>query len=355
MSMYTIEKPLEGTFVYTLFGVQQPDDVQSPATENLIRTFSHLITGANCHLDQVTQDGIVSPGIGKTRIWIATWKSIADFEAWWESDSVIKFWSSLPPDAGMWREFVKVPYGRSQYKATQNRQDGQGVHFAHKPTEKNGYWGWIRDSIRELSKENRMDSPLLVPPIPERKASLKEKTLGRVTFNGFPDNLCFNLERQDLSEMTGAERGVWFDQFDQAACKWMDDLAHAAPEAGILTSRMCYDERLGTYKEGDSEFHKYNRKVELFYFMDLRSMERAGRSNKGHVALRNNILKTYGPGGIMSECGKVALWVQTNILKAPEIDAEYVGCVPGTGSMANQNHEAFQCQKEASPCQHAKA
>ncbi|KAK6837184.1 hypothetical protein RU639_001623 [Aspergillus parasiticus] len=320
MSMYTIEKPLEGTFVYTLFGVQQPDGFQSPAIESLIKTFSHLITGANCHLDQVTQDGIVFPGIGKTRIWIATWKSIADFEAWWESDSVIKFWSSLPPDAGMWREFVKVPYGRSQYKATQNRQDGQGVHFAHKPTEKNGYWGWIRDSIRELSKENRMDSPLLVPPIPEREASPKEKTLGRVTFNGFPDNLCFNLERQDLSEMTGAERGVWFDQFDQAAC---------------------LDGRSGSRspRSGNS---------------NIPSMERAGRSNKGHVALRNNILKTYGPGGIMSECGKVALWVETNIVKAPEIEAEYVGCVPGTGFMAYQNHEAFRCQKEASPCRRAK-
>ncbi|KAE8364585.1 hem-containing dehydratase protein [Aspergillus caelatus] len=343
--MYTIEKPLEGTFVYSLFGVQQPDGFQSPAVENLIRTFSHLMNDANCHLDQVTQDGILSPGLGKTRIWIATWKSIADFEAWWESDNVVKFWSSLPPDAGIWREFVKVPYGRSHYQATQNRQEGLGVHFPHKPAEKKGYWGWMRDSIGELSKENRMDSLLPTPPLPEREASLKEKRLGRVTVNGFPDNICFTLERQDLSEMTGVERGVWFDQFDQAVGKWMDDLSQAAPEAGILTSRMCYDERLGTYKEGGSEFHKHNRKIELFYFMDLRAMERLGRSNKGHVALRNNILKTYGPGGAMSECGKMALWVETNILKAPEIDAEYVGCVPGTGFMAYQNHEAFRCQK----------
>ncbi|KAL4803116.1 hem-containing dehydratase protein [Aspergillus unguis] len=343
--MYTIKRPPSGTFVYSLFGVQQPTSPISDKTKSQIKSLDCLLNSTDSHIDRVTQDGILLPGSGKTHIWLATWASPVQFEQRWGSHPVVDFWASLHDDAGVWREIIHVPFSRTQYKATQDWRAGQGVYFPHVPATKNGYWGWIRDSIEELSRENRMDTPVVEALVPQRPGVVdlsEEKVRGRVLMDTFPENLCFNLERQDLSRMVEGEKSVWFDQFDRAACKWMDDLTAAAPEAGILTSRMCYDESKGTYKEDESEFHKHTRKVELFFFKDLKSMERVGRSNKGHVQLRNNILQTYGPGGQMSECGKLALWVETSVLKASEIVAEYIGCVPGTGFLAYRNHEAFQ-------------
>ncbi|OJJ03999.1 hypothetical protein ASPVEDRAFT_152410 [Aspergillus versicolor CBS 583.65] len=342
--MFTIKTPPSSTLVYSLFGVQQPTSTVSDKTQSVIQSFDALLEGTDSYIDRVTHHGILAPGEGKTQIWLATWSSTAKFEQWWGSKPVVEFWASLPDDAGVWREIIHVPYTRTQYKTTQDWQAGQGTFAPHVLTTKNGYWGWIRDSIEELSKENRMDTPVVEALVPDRQVDLSEKVHGRVLIDTFPDNLCFNLERQDMSKMMEAEKSLWFDQFDQAVCKWMDDLMAAAPEAGILTSRMCYDETKGTYKEDESDFHKHTRKVELFFFKDLKSMERLGRSNKGHVGLRNNILQTYGPGGQMAECGKLALWVETSVLKASDIVAEYIGCVPGTGFLAYRNHEAFQRQ-----------
>lgn len=344
IEMFTFEKPTEGSFVYTLFGIQQLGDHQSAATKSLIESFDRLFKHTSCYLDRVTQDGIYLPGNdqGKTLVWIATWKTVAEFQAWWTSKDVTTFWASLPSDAGMWREFLTIPYSRSQYKSTQDRTVGLGAHYRHIPATKNGYWGWIRDSIDDVSKTNRFDSLLRPPPAPKRESVPATVVEGRVHMTSFPDNICFNLERQDLSQMTEEETKLWIDEFDEPVRKWMDDLAFALPEDGILSSRMCYDEKMGTYRSSKTVYHNYNMKVEPFYFIDLRAMERLGRSNKGHVEMRNRVLKTYGPGGSMFGVGRMALWVETSILKANEIEAEYVGCVEGTGFMAFRHHEAFQ-------------
>lgn len=340
--MYTIEKPCDGSFVYALFGVQLPGDNPSTTTESHIVALDSLIIEANCYLDRVTQDGVHVPGKGgKTQVWITTWKTVAQFETWWTTKEVVKFWASLPSDAGVWREFLTVPYSRSQYKATQDRQVGVGVHYSHVPATKNGYWGYIRDSIEEASRENRMDAPLPRPPLPKRPTTPGQFVPGRVHITSFPDNICFALERQDISELTNTEKAIWDEQFDGAVCQWMDDLAFARPEDGILNSRMCYDEKSGVYQTKHAEYHNYKKKLETFYFTDLRAMERIGRFNKGHVALRNNVLKTYGPGGSLFGIGRMALWVETCILKGHEMDAEYVGCADGTGFMAFRDHEAF--------------
>lgn len=341
--MWTIEKPAEGgSFVYSLFGVQLLGENKSATTISLIESFDALIKDTDCYLDRVTQDGIHLPGQGvQTQVWIATWKTVAQFEAWWTSSDVVAFWESLSSDAGIWREFLTIPYSRTQYKSTQDRKVGIGALHSHIPATKNGYWGWIRDSIDELSKENRMDTPLPKPPLLNQKSASDTVVAGRVHMTSFPDNICFNLERQDLSKMKSPETQIWADKFDDATCQWMDDLAFASPEAGILNTRMCYDEKLGTYQTKPMVYHNYNKKVETFYFTDLRAMERIGRFNKGHVALRSNVLKIYGPGGDLFQKGDMALWVDTSILKGHEIDAEYVGCAEGTGFMAFRDHEAF--------------
>ena len=360
--MYTIDTNPENSFTYALFGIQQLDRDQTIKPDSLIDTFSTLIQhqqeeqkGA-CFIDEVIQDGILAPGKGKTHIWIMTWKSSAQFMEWWTSTAVAKFWASLPNDAGMWREFLTIPYSRAQYKATSDWPTGLGSHYPHQPAVKNGYWGWIRDSIRETSRSGKEGKEReAVPRMDSNIVGLKgldgqalaaaplSKVNERIHITTFPDNICFNLERQDMSRMEAPEKEIWFNEFDTPVCQWMDDLAFAPPDAGIISSRMCYDQSSSTYQSRPGPvFHNYNKKVEPFYFTDLKAMEKSGMANKGHVALRNNILKTYGPGGVLSGgVGKMTLWVETSVLKASGMDAEYVGCVEGTGFMAYRDHEAF--------------
>ena len=78
-------------------------------------------------------------------------------------------------------------------------------------------------------------------------------------------------------------------------------------------------------------------------------MEKIGRSNKGHVVLRNNFLKDYCPGGKMADIAKLLLWVETSVVKKGEIECEYVGCLEGTGFMAYDKSDAFKSEVEAPP------
>ena len=40
--------------------------------------------------------------------------------------------------------------------------------------------------------------------------------------------------------------------------------------------------------------------------------------------------------------GKLLMWVEMGILKATEIEAEYIGCYDGTGFMAFEGNVGFQ-------------
>jgi hypothetical protein len=93
-----------------------------------------------------------------------------------------------------------------------------------------------------------------------------------------------------------------------------------------------FEPEKGTFRNPEPSSLNYNEKVQLFYFKDLRHMERIGRLNKGHVDLRKRFLEYYGPGGEMAS-GKICFWVETAVLKADEVECEYIGCVEGTGFM----------------------
>lgn len=108
----------------------------------------------------------------------------------------------------------------------------------------------------------------------------------------------------------------------------------AGPESGILDGRICYDPESSLFREGEPKALSYNKKVQLFYFKDLRQMEKIGRQNKGHVDLRKRFLEAYGPEGEMMT-GKISLRVETTVLKSCEMD---IGCAEGTGFMAFSSH-----------------
>lgn len=91
----------------------------------------------------------------------------------------------------------------------------------------------------------------------------------------------------------------------------------------------------------------YIRQAQLLFWLDLSYMERLGRYDKVHVKLRRDFTTSYGHGGDM-EGGDLLLWVDMGILKAEEIDAEYVGCYEGTGFLAHDGHPSFHSEQATS-------
>jgi hypothetical protein len=344
--MWGVDINPEQPFVYSIFGIQYMGDEPNLAQQARIDTFHSLITPSAEYIENIIQDN--SPSGSKTRIWLAYWKSLPSYKEWWERSDVAEFWNSLPPDAGTYREVLTVPSGRTQMGLSAEKTEGMAHVGTVTPyTSKIGYWKCYRDRYSEASEENRLESSLSTPPEPETATG--KIRAGRVRMNTFPDNLCFVVEGQDHSAIGEEEKSHWFENFDDSVTKWISDLETAGPAAGILDTRLCYAPSSGTYRNQSPVVLNYNRKVQLFYFLDHGYMEKIGRSNKGHVVLRNNFLKDYCPGGKMADIAKLLLWVETSVVKKGEIECEYVGCLEGTGFMAYDKSDAFKSEVEAPP------
>ena len=342
-TMWGVDFEEGGAFIYSVFGLQYETSFSREESTSLLTVFNELITASAPYLDNIIQDG---PGEYTTRIWLAYWPSPEIYSSWWESAPVKDFWAALPEDAGVWREVMTVSGRRTQFGTNKEQPNGLGSIAKMVPnTDKIFYWGCYRDRILEGSTKNRLTSPL--KECPARNASLENDgthiRLGHHNMTTFPDNLCFVVEGQDHSLISDAERQHWFDNFDGLVTRWMGDLQEAGPKAGILDAKLCYSGQSGTYREAHPAALNYNKKIQLFYFLDLQHMERIGRVNKGHVELRDSFMKSYCPVGPMGKDGQLTLWVETSVLKSNEIEAEYVGCVEGTGFMAYDQHNAFGC------------
>ncbi|KNG90828.1 hypothetical protein ANOM_000955 [Aspergillus nomiae NRRL 13137] len=252
------------------------------------------------------------------------------------NDPVTTFWDALPDDAGIYRETITVASDRTQYATNKPQNIGMGCLGPCAPlVDKTGYWGCYYHRIPAIASatgpEGRLPSPL--KGAPRRREDTRDIRHGRVRLTRFPENLCFVVEGQDHSGLTDVERETWFGKFDASATGWLSELQSAGSETGLLDKRMCYDPRSGRFRDGEPEEFGYNRKVQLFYFLDMECMERMGRMSKVHVRLRKDFLRAYGPGGELAETGGICLWVETSILKAGGLDCEYVGCWDGTGLM----------------------
>ncbi|RDW87946.1 hypothetical protein BP5796_03640 [Coleophoma crateriformis] len=337
--MYRVTFP-ESPIVYSIFGVQYVGDKPNENKQILIDTFDKLIHSSPAKKIENLEEDTLSEG--KSRIWLAYWISASSYESWWQTPDVVNLWATLPADAGMWREILTVPKGRLQQAVTQ--QTNEGLVSVGKDmvpyTDKTGYWGCYRDRYTDATPENRMDSPLKT--IPEAQASSLAIRPGRVRMAALPDNLSFVVEGQDHSSVPQTEKDHWFENFDAPVTKWINHLTGpAGHDAGMLKARVCYAPSSGQYRDALPKALNYNRKIQLFYFLDHGYMERSGKKERGHVDLRTNFMKSYCPAGIMGQVGKLLLWVETCILKGNEMECEYVGCWEGTGFLAYDQHKAF--------------
>ncbi|KAL4748892.1 hypothetical protein BDW72DRAFT_195334 [Aspergillus terricola var. indicus] len=333
--MWGSKLPTNTPIVLAVFGIQR---LEANSSNLLIEAFNALITTNAPTIEHLEQDDPTP-----TRLWLTYWPSRAAFKTWWKSGPVSSFWSSLPDNAGVYREIMTVPPGRTQHgtNAAEMVSGMANLGSFEDITEKSGYWGCYYDRMTDVTRERRNEVRSAAAKTPSRlsSASASGKIIrGRVKLNAghLPDNIAFVVEGQDHSHISSGERSYWFEHFDAPVTSWIMDLVAAGPEHGVLNARLCYEPVGGIYRDADRAplALNYNRKVQLFYFQDMETMERIGRQNKGHVSLRREFMASYAPDGPMGQLpGKLCLWVEASILKSEEIEAEYVGCVDGTGLM----------------------
>lgn len=355
--MWGVEFTSDEPFAYSVIGVQYQGETPRETTWSLIRKLDELLLGSSAAAGPAHTDHLVEDGHGhlqgwKSRIWLSYWATSKEYDAWKQSPPVAEFWNALPTDAGVYREVLRVSPRRTQLGTNKEKESGMGHIGSLKPLgEKSMYWGCYRDRYLDSSADNKLSSTLDAVPDPIRprpsKGTATQIRPGRTTIKSFPENLCFVVEGQDHSEITVEEKKHWFEHFDGAVTKWMQDLMDAGPEEGILDAKVCYSNDSGLYRNDTVSALNYNKKVQLFWFLDHRHMEKIGRSNKGHVALRHSFIQSYCPAGPMGADGKLLLWVETSVLKADEIEAEYIGAVEGTGFMAYDHHPEFQSTQAA--------
>lgn len=337
--MWATNFPTTGPFVYSIFGIQYPTSSETPPEpqHTLITTFTNLLPSSN-NIDKLIQPSTKTSTQTQTQItthtWLIYWPSPTDYQKWWSQSTVTNFWTSLPDDAGMYREILTIPRTRTQFAT--NKQEpvvgmgrlscGQYVSVL----DKSGYWGCYRHRIPEMAGDE-LDSLEKPPSNTSTPGAIRH---GRVRICRAPENITFVVEGQDHSRITPEERNYWFENFNGLATQWMKDLSTATPAEGMLDARLCYDPTSGRFQTGQLESQNYHRKIQLFYFLDFGHMLKLGMKNRAHVSLRRRFLEAYGPGGEMSEKGEIQLWVETSVLKAGGVDCEYVGCMEGTGLQA---------------------
>lgn len=338
--MWGVKLPAETPIVTAVFGIQHHS---SKDNSTIINTLDSLITNQPARIEKLEQDNPVP-----TRVWLAYWPSLPAYQKWWTSEPVVSFWASLPDDAGVYREILTVPPGKTQHGTSITDRISGMAHLGKFESilDKSGYWGCYYDRMGDVNKkENKLPTPVTkkptrTHPLPITPSSSTGINLpirkGRIQLPTLPDNIAFVVEGQDHGLILPEEKEHWLQNFDQLTTNWIIDLVEAGPEKGILDSRVCYSPDSGTYKSPDSQPRElsFNDKVQLFYFLDMEAMEKFGRENAGHVKLRREFAQSYGPKGVMTELpGQLRLWVEASILKGKDMECEYIGCIEGTGLM----------------------
>lgn len=342
MPLNRAKLPTAHHFTVSVFGCQFHAKSPSAGKLALIDAFQALIRPAAVYVDEYEQNDV------PTRIWMSYWTSPQDFKKWWESPAVLSFWSSLPDDAGFWRETVNLPATRAMHQTVFNdRKDGFGHCGDLIPlTERMGYWGAYRSRLTKEHPDDRFASSLSA--VPEPRPLSNRLSRGRLRMTRFPENLCFVVEGQDYSGMEEREMQYWNEHFDSLAKRWITNVMQGGAKKGLVNARACHGlasgKQLGA-TQGDGVFPglDYLRQAQLLFWLDISCMEHMGKHDTTHVKLRREFLQAYGPGGEM-EGGKLLLWVDLGVLKAEEVDAEYVGCYDGTGFTAFDEHPSFKSE-----------
>ncbi|CAD0109505.1 unnamed protein product [Aureobasidium uvarum] len=331
-------------FVYGVFGVQHASSLTNN-NKPTIDELHNLLTSSAGQVDLLIDEshGIEAGEKPRTTTFVAYWLDAATYQSWAGSSPVQHFWDTLPEDAGVWREVMKVPTSRYMFAANQDMRWGlTSLIDKLRASNDEGYWGVYRHRIG--SKDDTFTSPYVTASKAKKVADHKILTiptqgpriadgirLGRVHVNNIPDNICFVREGQRQPNVAKEELGLWLEKVAPHAKSWIEHLDMHREKNGVLSfsTHVCEQSKLNDDDAAETD--------QLAYFLDLAHFEAAGRAFKGHVHLRKTVMEMYGPGGPLDGIGKAELYVELLILKSKEFEAEYVGCLQGTGLMFLQD------------------
>lgn len=346
----------EYLITYGLFGVQH--ESLTPEKRKVILYLYSLLAESAGRVDHLQDQSHGLPrGSPKSTTFIAYWLRSEDYQKWKETEPVKGFWASLPDDAGVWREVMTVPKSRFMHASSQNVESGIATLLPLKHSSDEGYWGVYRHRLsavpdKHTDPSDTFTSPYITsakadgtpskPVIHIPNAFAGEIVKGRVHISNVPDNMCFVREGQRQPHVSKEELDAWLESIAPHAKSWIEHLDTERNKNGVVafTTHIGHEKPVSKKSEKDLDpgadleldSNAIAETNQLAYFLDLAHFELAGRSHRGHVQLRKNTMTLYGPGGKMS-LGKAVLYVELCVLKSGDLDAEYIGCVEGTGLM----------------------
>ncbi|KAL4910552.1 hem-containing dehydratase protein [Aspergillus multicolor] len=338
MAFFESIPPVGSDLVYALFGFQDHHrDVSL-----LLKSLAPGLKKAASHFEMLA----CGQGI-RTIILLGIFESAALYQHWWHSLAVRHWWHRLPPTAGVWREVYTIPASRFQSGFNQPTPVGIGNVFTPQLSKRAGYWGAYRARIPDCTHDDFQPSPVFAQsPREINRVKSTQVSPGRTRIKRSPHNLCFIREGQDYEVATGDERSSaqhW--QMRQAADSWLTFLEEQWDQLGGLSFLRCSripDTALASLDKVHSlsDIPTTNDCVQIALFQSLWHMERLARGLQDHLHLHSSLNRLYCPMGKFKD-GQCGFWVEMGILPRGAMEAEYVGCLKGTGLMDYHGHEGF--------------
>ena len=136
-----------------------------------------------------------------------------------------------------------------------------------------------------------------------------------------------------IAALPKPSKELWAKHLTPHATAWIDWRDMERNRNGFLSFRPSVRLEGADVETGNAaSLKRINELNQFAYVLDLAHFERAGRSFEDHRRLRKNMMELYRPGGEL-EGGDTHLMVELCVLKAADLEAEYVSCVEGTGLM----------------------
>ncbi|GAA4722237.1 phenylacetaldoxime dehydratase family protein [Nocardioides endophyticus] len=308
--------------VYAQFGLQARAEGHGPQFASQMKALFGVEDGPirveRCH-------GWDAKGFHED-IMMAYWLNLDTFERWIKSPDVVAWWDDLPEqgEVGYWREIMTPDVGRVNF-AGFGLQADRLVGCTHAmravPSDKWGYWGGYRDRFDVTSSGDQLASDIgdeLPPPV-------HQDTFGRRVSVAAPNNICFVREGVVSTFISSpVERAMWEAEVEPALDKWVQYLIDNPALSGALSTRRTVEQDLET----GEDLEKYSI---LCYFLTLRHLERAARTQPSHLALYNTfsgLMEQFAAEGIVPE---LQTWVDQHVLPRGALRLDYVNCHPQSG------------------------
>lgn len=304
-----------------------------------------------------------------TTTFLAYWGNCRQYRTWNESKDFQNLWTSLPDDAGVWREILTVPKSRFTGSMSVDTPWGLNAVVGTKSTLDIGYWGVFRKRMSEVTDKHTepgdtFTSEYVTPHAKSRRAGEGKKIIdleiplngtirrGRVKVSKVPDNLFFLHEGQRKLKSADGVIGSWmdrvqplFESFKQHLIKERNKNGVVAYEAyvarknsssvaldkGSLTNQVVGIDPTVNIEELEADLIIETN--QLIYWLDMAHFELSGRAFHNHVKLRKETMGLIAPGGEGFNDKNASLYVEMCVLKSSDVEAEYIGCREGTGLM----------------------